>query len=178
MPQAGGALTLERNGGLLRELKSPVKVAAAALDWTKPPDKVSDVQAIWDTGATGSVITQAVVDKLEIHPITMTMVHGVGSQELSPVFLVDFYLPMGVCVRGLNVTLGKLVGADALIGMDVIVTGDFAVTNYGGKTKMSFRVPSLVDIDFVKDSNVQPTNRQQRRAEQRNTAKQRKHRTQ
>ena len=153
-------------------------VAAASLDWTKPPDKVTEVDAIWDTGATGSVITQAVVDNLGIEPITMTMVHGVGSEELSPVFLVDFYLPMGVCVRGLNVTLGKLLGAEALIGMDVIVNGDFAVTNYGGKTKMSFRVPSLADIDFVRDSNEQQGNRQQRREQQRNAAKQAKHRTQ
>jgi hypothetical protein len=85
---------------------------------------------------------------------------------------------MGVCVRGLNVTLGKLLGAEALIGMDVIVNGDFAVTNYGGKTKMSFRVPSLADIDFVRDSNEQQGNRQQRREQQRNAAKQAKHRTQ
>lgn len=44
-------------------------------------------------------------------------------------------------------------GADILIGMDVINRGDFAVTNVGGITKFSFRVPSEAHIDFVEDHN-------------------------
>jgi hypothetical protein len=97
---------------------------------------------------------------------------------MTPVYLVDFYLPMNVCVTGLNVTLGELVAADALIGMDVISQGDFVVTNLGGKTKMSFRVPSLVETDFVKEAaEVQKAskpplaNRKQRRAQQKAAAK-------
>ena len=39
--------------------------------------------------------------------------------------------------------------ADVLVGMDIINTGDFAVTNLGGITKFSFRFPSLEHIDFV-----------------------------
>lgn len=33
--------------------------------------------------------------------------------------------------------------------MDVIGLGDFAVSNYRGKTTFTFRVPSLEEIDFV-----------------------------
>ena len=36
--------------------------------------------------------------------------------------------------------------------MNIINTGDFAVTNYNGVTKFSFRVPSLAHIDFVAES--------------------------
>jgi preprotein translocase subunit SecA len=36
-----------------------------------------------------------------------------------------------------------------LIGMDIIARGDFAVTNYDGKTVFSFRMPSVEQIDFV-----------------------------
>ena len=36
--------------------------------------------------------------------------------------------------------------------MDVISTGDFAVTNKDGKTNLSFRVPSVEYIDFVKQA--------------------------
>ncbi len=35
--------------------------------------------------------------------------------------------------------------------MDIIVNGDFAITNYGGMTWWTFRVPSNEPIDFVKD---------------------------
>jgi hypothetical protein len=146
------ALTIT-GSGLLRELKTNAKVGIPILDLTSPPGKLTgDVVAIWDTGATGSVITQRIVDELAIQPISMAVVHGVSGPELSPVYLVDFYLPSGVGVRGLKVTLGKLPGADVLIGMDVITTGDFAVTNFGGKTVMSFRAPSQATFDFVKES--------------------------
>lgn len=167
------ALTIASTG-LLRELKTDIKVGTPILDRLKGPEKLTDkVTAVWDTGATGSVITQTVVDRLGIQPISMVMVHGVGSSELSPVFLVDFYLPMGVVVQGLNVTQGQLVGADALIGMDVIAMGDFAITNFRGKTKMTFRVPSLADLDFVRETNQQQTSRAQRRAAARSASKKR-----
>jgi len=32
--------------------------------------------------------------------------------------------------------------------MDIISQGDFTVTNYGGTTKFSFRIPSQKHIDF------------------------------
>ena len=53
----------------------------------------------------------------------------------------------------MRVTKARLsVDADVLIGMDIIGTGDFAVTNLNGLTKFSFRVPSLEHIDFVADA--------------------------
>lgn len=38
---------------------------------------------------------------------------------------------------------------DLLIGMDIIGLGDFAVTNLGGNTVFTFRVPSVEKIDFA-----------------------------
>ena len=35
--------------------------------------------------------------------------------------------------------------------MNIIKQGDFSISNYNGKTTMTFRVPSLCEIDFVKD---------------------------
>jgi hypothetical protein len=42
-------------------------------------------------------------------------------------------------------------GCDVLIGMDVITTGDLAITNHNGKTTFSFRVPACEEIDFVEE---------------------------
>jgi len=41
-------------------------------------------------------------------------------------------------------------GIDVLVGMDIINQGDFAVTNKGQSTVMSFRVPPGKHIDFNK----------------------------
>jgi uncharacterized protein YecA (UPF0149 family) len=52
------------------------------------------------------------------------------------------------------VTLGVILdGIDVLIGMDIITLGDFSVTNFQGNTCMSFRVPSLHQIDYVEEAN-------------------------
>ncbi len=47
--------------------------------------------------------------------------------------------------------VGVVKNTDALIGMNIINQGDFAVTNLNGRTKFSFRYPSINDIDFVEE---------------------------
>ena len=106
--------------------------------------------AIWDTGATHSVITQRVVDACALKPIgTTTVSHAQGVAEDVDIFLVNGGLPNGMRFPGLLVIQGVLRDADVLVGMDIINQGDFAVTNPGGRTKFSFRIPSIADIDFV-----------------------------
>lgn len=173
----GQALTLTGDG-LLRVLQTPLRVCTPILDKKKGPDAITDeIAAVWDTGASGSVITQNVVDALKIQPTGMTQVNTASGQEVSPVYLVDFMLPNAVIIQGLRVTLGKLANFDVLIGMDVINVGDFSITNVNQKTKMTFRVPSSVEIDYVKemeesnamltDESGQPLTRQQRRLRER-----------
>jgi hypothetical protein len=116
---------------------------------TDPPGKGQEFKAIWDTGATHSVITQRVVDALQLEPVDLVKIshaHGTGVAE---VYIVNIELPNRVGFRFLRVTKGVLTGADLLIGMDVIGAGDFAVSNFGGKTTFTFRIPSLEEIDFL-----------------------------
>ena len=172
VPLRPSALTVASPGGLLRELKSELRVCTPIVDPAKPPDRATGmVIGVWDTGASGSVITQSVVDELEIQPIGMTKVHGVAGEHACPVYLVGLQLPMGVGFRSLRVTLGQLHGAQVLIGMDVITAGDFSITNASGVTKMSFRIPSQANIDYVKETNSMGTSRQERRAQERKSAK-------
>jgi len=50
----------------------------------------------------------------------------------------------------MRVCEGNIFGkADILIGMDIISQGDFAITNHNNKTMFSFRMPSMLDLDFV-----------------------------
>jgi hypothetical protein len=105
--------------------------------------------AIWDTGATNSVITKKVVRACGLKPIGMTQVHHAGGVSNREVFLVNIGLPSRRGFAHVRVTEGDMVGdADVLIGMDIIGEGDFAVTHKDGKTTFSFRVPSVGTIDF------------------------------
>lgn len=113
-----------------------------------PP--MAEFTGLWDTGATNSVISQAVVDKCGLKATgALRVYHAQGSTEAVPSFLVNIKLPNDVEFPGLPVSLGNLSGTDVLIGMDIIGSGDFAVTHRNNRTKFSFRIPSKADIDFV-----------------------------
>ena len=42
---------------------------------------------------------------------------------------------------------------EAIIGMDIITRGDFAITHNQGEMVVSFRVPSIKAIDYVAEHN-------------------------
>jgi predicted aspartyl protease len=116
--------------------------------WQAP--KFLAIQAIWDTGATNSMITQRVVDECGLVPFDAARVVGVHGENLSEMYLVNVMLPSRAAFAGLSVTKGQLApGADMLIGMDIISLGDFAVTNFEERTVFSFRTPSEGHIDFA-----------------------------
>lgn len=117
----------------------------------QPPPTSAEFVAIWDTGATSSVITSTVVRGCGLKPISMAKVHTASGEHVTPVYLVSILLPNNVAFSQIRVTEGTIAGeAEVLVGMDIIGQGDFAVSNRDGKTVFSFRVPSLERIDFVK----------------------------
>jgi hypothetical protein len=148
--------------GLSRRLESKVFVfahkAALAPDADISPAPTieldSNFDGLWDTGATGSVVTQAVVDRLNLVPVKWGQVSTPKGEYPTPFYYVDMGLPNQVMVGPLLVAEGELSGFDVLIGMDVICCGDFAVSNYNGQTTFTFRMPSIKTTDYVKETNV------------------------
>ncbi|MDM7999311.1 MAG: retroviral-like aspartic protease family protein [Dehalococcoidia bacterium] len=138
---------------LSRVLLSEVQVGEPFEPVKEPPPKdTKKFIAIWDTGASNSVISQAVVSSCGLKPTGMAKVHTANDDRVAATYLISVWLPNSVCFTNLRVTEGTIGGsADMLIGMDIIGQGDFAVTNYGGNTTFSFRVPSCECIDFVKN---------------------------
>jgi len=62
----------------------------------------------------------------------------------------------GTIFPNLQVAEGELNNCDMLVGMDVINSGDFIVSNFNGKTVFTFRMPSLMKFDFSKESYLIP----------------------
>jgi len=109
-------------------------------------------KAIWDTGATGSVITEKIVKELDLIPTGMTKVSTASGERDVNTYIVSIWLPNNVVVGNVKVTEGIVHGeSEVLIGMDIITKGDFAITNYDGKTVFTYRFPSDKRIDFVKE---------------------------
>ena len=145
--QRGQSFTVTAQGRLL-VIATPVDVGAA-FDPSVATPALKRYGAIWDTGATASVITEKVVTECGLKPIGITKAHGADGEYLTEVYLVCIGLPNGVGFSSLRVTKGKMAGCDLLVGMDVISQGDFALTNQGGKTCFSFRYPSAERVDFT-----------------------------
>ncbi len=105
--------------------------------------------AVWDTGATASVISQPVVDQLNLKPVGMIRVRHADGESMQEKYLVNIMLPHGVGFPFVEVTKAKLSGLDVLIGMDIIGMGDLTVSNFGGQTVFSFRSPSVQTLSFI-----------------------------
>jgi SEC-C motif/Aspartyl protease len=115
--------------------------------------KIFPFKALWDTGATNSAITSKTAAQLGLIPINQVWVNHAGGKSLENVYLVDIFLPNNLAIPGIRVTEAKIIQGnfDVIIGMNIITLGDFAVTNYMGRTCFSFSMPSIKTIDFVKD---------------------------
>ena len=144
------AFTLKAKKGLLRVLVTNVRVHL--------PNSQTDfkeIKAIWDTGASASVITKQVATNLGLKETGMTQVHTANGTAIQKTYTVDIGLPNNVIIQGVTVTEADALstGCDCLIGMDIINLGDLSITNHNGCTCMTFRVPSSHEIDYVKNPN-------------------------
>ncbi|MDO9577211.1 MAG: aspartyl protease family protein [Candidatus Cloacimonadales bacterium] len=143
------AFTLTGNG-LIKYILTEVAIA------TPISHKQSKVyKALWDTGATGSVISNRIAQEIGLIPTGRITANGIhGSREVNT-YIVDILLPSNVVIGNATVTESdNLKDFDALIGMDVICLGDFAFTNANGKSTFSFRIPSKERIDFVPETSL------------------------
>ncbi len=105
---------------------------------------IHNARAIWDTGATCTVITKEFAKKISLIPSGKTEVTGIGhASELEDTYFVNVYLPNKVCIMNLKIVqVPRIAGdADMLVGMDIIGAGDFSVYTENGKTVMTYRFP-------------------------------------
>jgi hypothetical protein len=123
-------------------------------DTPDPPPRRTQTRALWDTGASKSVIKPQVAKDLQLTPVgTANLSHGGGTSQ-RPTYIVTFGLPNQVLIAGSLVSEVPDNGDfGAIVGMDVITLGDFSITNVNGQTWMSFRTPSCVAIDYVEEAN-------------------------
>ena len=109
------------------------------------------INAIWDTGATMTTIRYNIAEFLGLKPISMSTTSTANGIAKCYLYYVDLMLPNKVLVKNILIMAVEKMSVDALIGADVIMRGDFAITNLNGKTKVTFRMPSVKEIDFVKE---------------------------
>ena len=140
--------------GILPALKTECGICEAfdpLENKTHPP--IIHFTALWDTGASNTVISKNVVDQLSLKPSGKSKVYHANGESTVNSYQVNLFLPNQVAFQFMRVTEGILTDFDMLIGMDIICTGDLCITNFQGKTIMTFRIPSQSGIDYVSEWN-------------------------
>ncbi|HPA26080.1 MAG TPA: SEC-C metal-binding domain-containing protein [Acidobacteriota bacterium] len=142
-----------RADGRLSSLRTEIEVWPAfhpEKGVSPPPSK--KYVGIYDTGATGSAISKKVAQDLNLECIGVINVQTAKGIHECDTFLINIGMPNRVLFPMIRVSTADLpAGIDMLIGMDIICSGDFAITNFDRKTTFSFRIPSTGEIDFVKE---------------------------
>ena len=133
---------------IVNKLITPINIMANG--------KTIQTTALWDTGATNCCIAQEIIGKLNLTSISMVSMLTPSGQASAKVYNVDIKLPNNVYVQDAQVIESEISkqGIGLLIGMDIINYGEFAISNYDGKTKFTFRLPSKEDIDFGEENNT------------------------
>lgn len=137
--------------GFLRELAVDVHVAEPVGGPGVAQVNPRACRGIWDTGATGVVITPAVVNDLGLVATGKSFSHTGNGTVTCDTYIVSLRLPNGILLDTEAICL-DVPSCEVLVGMSVIHRGDFSVTNVDGKTTVSFRVPSCHTIDYVKEA--------------------------
>ena len=134
--------------GIAKKITTPIEIKDVFTD------KVIQTKGLWDTGATGSVITKSMASVLGLRSFGKRKVRGVHGENEVNVYYVNITLDNKNITINAQVTECEELSVDksvgCLIGMNIITMGDFSITNFGGHTTMSFRVPSIQKIDYIR----------------------------
>ena len=107
-------------------------------------------KALWDTGANCCCISYDLVKRLNLKPIGAMPIATPSGTAIYNKYMIDIELPNKIELKDVTVCESEIGSQklDLIIGMNIINKGDFAISNFNGMTKFSFRIPTSSDINL------------------------------
>lgn len=102
--------------------------------------------AMWDTGATNTLISSKIVKTLGLKPFGESGISSANGIIETNTYLVHVGIPTGSVVTNVLALEDENDDYEVVIGMDIISRGDFVFTNHEGHSTFSFRIPSEEEI--------------------------------
>ena len=105
-------------------------------------ERFSIERALWDTGVSGSCISDRMARMLGLHPIdTGVGISSIGQQDIL-YYIVDVRLSDDIIFKNMKIAGFPLENhnVDFIIGMDIIAKGNLAIRNNNGKTEVEFSI--------------------------------------
>ena len=99
-------------------------------------------KAVWDTGATSSMISAAIAKKMTLAPHGSVQIAGVHGVSNAKCYYVDIAFDNGFVIPGIKVSeASDFGGFDVLIGMDIIGRGKMYIDGTNSKLDVRFYFP-------------------------------------
>lgn len=129
--------------GFAKEIAVPVSIGCRCGECEVCGMPERNCKAIFDTGATSSMVSSKTAEELRLVPTGTVNVTGVHGTEKTNQYIVNLIFQNGFIIPGISVSeAGPDGGFDLLIGMDVISRGDFFISGSSGETFFIFRYPA------------------------------------
>jgi hypothetical protein len=123
---------------LQRRIVTPVYLYGVSA--SIPKDTVTN--ALWDTGATFSAITERIQRELGLTQIGSKFIRGVTGIQKVPVVMLTLELPNDLLKQNIEVAVCDFSNdIGMIIGMDIITFGDFILLHGNRHTEFSFTIP-------------------------------------
>jgi hypothetical protein len=107
-----------------------------------------EVCALWDTGATCTVISDRLALVLGLPLMGYELLSTASDRISAGVYAVNLVLPGGISFSRRRVYGAALPSSEMLIGMDIITLGDLAVNQSDSNTRFTFQIPSTHNTDY------------------------------
>lgn len=121
--------------------------------------KTFEARALWDTGASCSAISTVAAEFLQLKKVGKIVANGIYKSRKVNQYFVQVRLSGDIRMMLLVSAFESdiLAGIDCIIGMDVILEGDLAISSGDDKVTFTFRTPPGGVIDFTKSHKVSST---------------------
>lgn len=142
------AVYTQRNSDIIEAIVSECRICPA-VDFKKGefPSKVYTSQnAVWDTGATSTLISSKIVTELGLKSYGKSGFSSANGIVETDVYEIHLAIPLAGVVCNVLAMEKDDEDYEVVIGMDVISKGDFVLTNHEGHSTFSFRLPSQEEI--------------------------------
>lgn len=123
--------------GIVNRLINQVGIASSFSASGRPAGNIAEIKtynALWDTGATCSCISEKVVRDLNLPIISKQEIKGATGAATKNVHVVEIFLPNNLRIEKVKAICADINDFDVLIGMDIISLGDFIISNFNRQT--------------------------------------------
>lgn len=118
-------------------------------------EEIKSIQVLWDTGATKSLISEQLARSLNLKngldvKLNIAETNEIGVEKKTSIAKIIFPgTPEYFHFDNISmIEMPNNTRYDAILGMDIINQGDFAVSQHEGQTIVSFRYPSQGAVMF------------------------------